>query len=225
MQILLVEDDTQIAEFIQLSLKQAGYGCFWATDGEMGLFAARHYSFSAIIMDIMIPKINGLDIIRKIRAEGNTTPIIVLSARGSVESKIEGLEAGGDDYLSKPFSIAELLARIQALIRRNDSPSSKTILKIDDLEMNLITHKVTRGNSQIDLQPLEYQLLEYLMRNSGRVVSKNTILQSVWDFSFAPTTNVVEARVCKLREKIDKNYDIKLLHTVRGFGYVLEKRQ
>jgi DNA-binding response OmpR family regulator len=169
----------------------------------------------------MLPKKDGLSIIRELRSSGKKLPIIVLSARGTVDARIRGLEAGADDYLAKPFSVAELLARLQALLRRTSQQDETTILKVEDLEMDLVSHRVTRGGRRIDLQPLEYQLLEYLMRNKGRVVSKNTILERVWDYDFDPHTNVVEARVCRLREKIDRCSTRKLITTVRGFGYVL----
>jgi len=172
-------------------------------------------------VDIMLPRLDGLEVIRRLRTAGKTLPIIVLSARGSVDAKIRGLEAGGDDYLAKPFSVAELVARVQALLRRASRAEETTVLKVDDLEMDLVTHRVTRAGEPIDLQPLEYQLLEYLMRNKGRVVSRNTILDRVWSCSFDPHTNVVESRVYHLREKIDRQAGRKLIRTVRGFGYVL----
>ena len=209
------------AEFVVGAFKQVGYTTTHVADGETGLAAALHGPYDAAVVDIMLPKLDGLEIIRRLREAGRGLPVIVLSARGSVDAKIRGLEAGGDDYLAKPFSVAELVARVQALLRRASRTEETTVLKVDDLEMDLVTHRVTRAGEPIDLQPLEYQLLEYLMRNKGRVVSRNTILDRVWNYSFDPHTNVVESRVYHLREKIDRQSARKLLRTVRGFGYVL----
>lgn len=221
MNILIIEDDTATAEFVAGAFRQAGYATAHVADGEAGLAAALHGPYDAAVVDIMLPRLDGLEVIRRVRAAGRILPIIVLSARGSVDAKIRGLEAGGDDYLAKPFSVAELVARVQALLRRASRAEETTILHVDDLEMDLVTHRVTRAGEPIDLQPLEYQLLEYLMRNRGRVVSRNTILDRVWNYSFDPHTNVVESRVYHLREKIDRRSERKLIRTVRGFGYVL----
>ena len=221
MKILLIEDDSATAEFVAGAFRQVGYTTEHVSDGESGLVAAMHGPYDAAVVDIMLPKLDGLEVIRRLRASGQALPIIVLSARGSVDAKIRGLEAGGDDYLAKPFSVAELVARVQALLRRASRAEETTVLKVDDLEMDLVTHRVTRAGEPIDLQPLEYQLLEYLMRNKGRVVSRNTILDRVWNYSFDPHTNVVESRVYHLLEKIDRQSARKLLRTVRGFGYVL----
>lgn len=221
MNILIIEDDTATAEFVAGAFKQVGYATMHVADGEAGLAAALHGPYDAAVIDIMLPRLDGLEIIRRVRAAGRALPIIVLSARGSVDAKIHGLEAGGDDYLAKPFSVAELVARVQALLRRASRAEETTILKVEDLVMDLVTHRVTRAGEPIDLQPLEYQLLEYLMRNRGRVVTRNTILDRVWNYSFDPHTNVVESRVYHLREKIDRRFERKLIRTVRGFGYVL----
>ena len=221
MNILIIEDDAATAEFVAGAFKQAGYATAHVADGETGLAAALHGPYDAAVVDIMLPRLDGLEVIRRLRTAGRTLPIIVLSARGSVDAKIRGLEAGGDDYLAKPFSVAELVARVQALLRRVNRAEETTILRVDDLEMDLVTHRVTRAGVLIDLQPLEYQLLEYLMRNRGRVVSRNTILDRVWNYRHDPHTNVVESRVYHLREKIDRQSDRKLIRTVRGFGYVL----
>ena len=221
MNILIIEDDTATAEFVAGAFKQVGYATTHVPDGETGFAAALHGPYDAAVVDIMLPRLDGLEVIRRLRAAGRTLPIIVLSARGSVDAKIRGLEAGGDDYLAKPFSVAELVARVQALLRRASRSEETTVLRVDDLEMDLVTHRVTRAGEPIDLQPLEYQLLEYLMRNKGRVVSRNTILDRVWNCSFDPHTNVVESRVYHLREKIDRRSERKLIRTVRGFGYVL----
>ena len=221
MNILIIEDDVATAEFVVGAFKQVGYTTTHVADGETGLAAALHGPYDAAVVDIMLPKLDGLEIIRRLREAGRGLPVIVLSARGSVDAKIRGLEAGGDDYLAKPFSVAELVAHVQALLRRASRAEETTVLKVDDLVMDLVTHRVTRAGEPIDLQPLEYQLLEYLMRNKGRVVSRNTILDRVWNYSFDPHTNVVESRVYHLREKIDRQSSRKLLRTVRGFGYVL----
>lgn len=224
MQILIVEDDAKVAEFVAEGFRREGHVATIARDGEEGLVAALNGTYDAAVMDIMLPKMDGLEIIRRMRAAGRRLPVIVLSARGSVEAKIEGLEVGADDYLAKPFSIAELLARVQALLRRSSSTPESTSLRVSDLEMDLVTHRVTRAGRRIDLQPLEYQLLEYLMRNKGRVVSKTTIMDRVWDYAFDPRTNVVECRVSRLRTKITAAGEKELIHTMRGFGYVLEER-
>ena len=224
MHILIVEDDRTMADYVSDGLRRSGFVCTHAADGEEGLVAVLHGGYDAVVMDIMLPKLDGLEIIRRARAAGVRTPIIVLSARGSVEAKVTGLEAGGDDYLAKPFSITELVARVQALPRRASATPEATALREADLEVDVVTHRVTRAGRRIDLQPLEYQLLEYLMRNKGRVVSKTTIMERVWDYAFDPHTNVVEVRVSRLRSKITAPGERELIHTIRRFGYVLEAR-
>lgn len=224
MHILIVEDDRMMADYVSDGLRRSGFVCTHAADGEEGLVAVLHGGYDAVVMDIMLPKLDGLEIIRRARAAGVRTPIIVLSARGSVEAKVTGLEAGGDDYLAKPFSITELIARVQALLRRASATPEATALREADLEVDVVTHRVTRAGRRIDLQPLEYQLLEYLMRNKGRVVSKTTIMERVWDYAFDPHTNVVEVRVSRLRSKITAPGERELIHTIRRFGYVLEAR-
>ena len=224
MHILIVEDDRMMADYVSDGLRRSGFVCTHAADGEEGLVAVLHGGYDAVVMDIMLPKLDGLEIIRRARAAGVRTPIIVLSARGSVEAKVTGLEAGGDDYLAKPFSITELVARVQALLRRASATPEATALWEADLEVDVVTHRVTRAGRRIDLQPLEYQLLEYLMRNKGRVVSKTTIMERVWDYAFDPHTNVVEVRVSRLRSKITAPGERELIHTIRRFGYVLEAR-
>lgn len=222
MKILLIEDDARTAAFILKGLKQAGFTTVHAEDGKTGLFKAKTEEFDLAVIDIMLPVMDGFSVIEKIRAAKITTPIIILSAKNAVEDKIRGLQLGSDDYLAKPFSFSELLARIQALLRRANTVSDPTTLTVADLTIDLLSHRVTRGNVRIDIQPLEFQLLEYLVRNTGRVVSKTMIMEHVWEYNFDPQTNVVEARVCRLRDKIDKPFERKLIHTVRGFGYVLE---
>ena len=224
MHIIIVEDDRTMADYVSDGLRRSGFVCTHAADGEEGLVAVLHGGYDAVVMDIMLPKLDGLEIIRRARAAGVRTPIIVLSARGSVEAKVTGLEAGGDDYLAKPFSITELVARVQALLRRASATPEATALREADLEVDVVTHRVTRAGRRIDLQPLEYQLLEYLMRNKGRVVSKTTIMERVWDYAFDPHTNVVEVRVSRLRSKITAPGERELIHTIRRFGYVLEAR-
>ena len=224
MHILIVEDDRTMADYVSDGLRRSGFVCTHAADGEEGLVAVLHGGYDAVVMDIMLPKLDGLEIIRRARAAGVRTPIIVLSARGSVEAKVTGLEAGGDDYLAKPFSITELIARVQALLRRASATPEATALREADLEVDVVTHRVTRAGRRIDLQPLEYQLLESLMRNKGRVVSKTTIMERVWDYAFDPHTNVVEVRVSRLRSKITAPGERELIHTIRRFGYVLEAR-
>jgi len=212
-----------IASFVVKGLKEAGYTVDHATNGEDGLHLALTESYDAAIVDIMLPKLNGLSLITEIRKHERNTPVIILSAKRSVEDRIKGLQTGSDDYLTKPFSFSELLARLQALIRRANGVSEATRLAVADLTMDLLAREVTRSGLKIDLQPREFSLLEYLMRNGGRVVSKTMIMEHVWDYNFDPQTNVVEARMSKLRDKVDKNYEKKLIHTVRGAGYILKE--
>ncbi|MGB2764061.1 MAG: response regulator transcription factor [Candidatus Aminicenantaceae bacterium] len=225
MRILLVEDDAKTASFIINGLRQAGFAVDHASDGEDGLHLASTESYDTAVVDIMLPKLDGLTLIDELRKCKVSTPVIVLSAKSSVDDRIKGLHAGGDDYLVKPFSFSELLARIQALIRRAGDVSQPTILTWGDLRMDLVKHKIFRAGTEIELQPREFALLEYLMRNAGRVVSKTMIMEHVWDYNFDPQTNVVEARICRLREKIDRPFDRKLIHTICGVGYVLEEKK
>ena len=222
MRILLVEDDSSIASFILQGLKQAGYAVDHATDGEQGLHMALTESYDTAIVDIMLPKIDGLTLIEKLRANSLLTPVIILSAKRTVDDRVKGLQSGGDDYLTKPFAFSELLARIQALIRRATHTTEPTTLTVGELTMNLLTREVKRGNVRLDLQPREFSLLEYLMRNANRVVSKTMILEHVWDYNFDPQTNVVDVLVCRLRSKVDKEFPRKMIHTIRGVGYVLK---
>jgi len=223
MRILLVEDDAKIASFIVKGLRAAGYAVDHAPDGEEGLRLALTEPYDTAVIDLMLPLMNGLALIREMRAEKVNTPVLILSAKGSVDDRVKGLQTGADDYLTKPFAFSELLARVQALIRRAGGISDPTRLTAGDLSVNLITREVTRGEKRIDLQPREFSLLEYLMRNAGRIVSKTMIMEHVWDYHFDPQTNVVEARISRLRDKIDRNTDQKLIHTVRGVGYVLKE--
>lgn len=223
MRVLLVEDDTKIASFIIKGLKAAGYAVDCAHEGEKGLQMALTEPYDAAVIDIMLPKLDGLSLIEKMRKAKTGTPVIILSAKGSVDDRIRGLQTGSDDYLTKPFAFSELLARIQALIRRATGTSEPTRLSVGDLSMNLLTREVTRRGRKIELQPIEFSLLEYLMRSAGRVVSKTMIMEHVWNYNFDPQTNVVEARISRLRDKIDREFDRKLIHTVRGVGYVLKE--
>ncbi len=222
MRILLVEDDQKQAHFIQKGLSQAGMRTDHADDGEEGLHLALTLSYDVCIFDLMLPLRDGLSLIHIVRSHGITTPILILSARNSVDDRVKGLRAGGDDYLVKPFAFSELLARLEALHRRATGLSDSDHIHVADLYIDLQRHKVTRSKVNIDLQPKEYALLVYLMKNTGRVVSKTMIMEHVWDYNFDPQTNVVEARISRLREKVDRSFDCHLIHTVRGIGYVLE---
>ncbi|MBP1742035.1 MAG: DNA-binding response regulator [Deltaproteobacteria bacterium] len=222
MRLLLVEDDPKIASFIVKGMKAEGYAVDHAQDGQEGLHMAVTEPYDAAIIDVMLPKLDGLSVIQRMRKEKVNTPVIILSAKGSVDDRVKGLQAGGDDYLPKPFAFSELLARVQALIRRASGLSEPTRLVYADLTMNLLAREVTRGGRKLELQRLEFALLEYLMRNEGRVVSKTMIMEHVWDYNFDPQTNVVESRICRLRDKIDRGFDKKLIHTVRGVGYALK---
>ncbi len=222
MRILLVEDDLKTADFILKGLHQSGYNVLHSPDGLDAYVKAQSEEFDLAIVDIMLPKMDGLTLVTRLREKNMVLPVLILSAKNSVDDKVKGLQSGCDDYLGKPFAFSELLARIQALLRRSSSQNAPTTLAVKDLTLDLIRHKVTRGTVKIDIQPLEFALLEYLVRNTGRVVSKTMIMEHVWEYNFDPQTNIVETRVCRLRDKIDKPFPVKLIHTVRGFGYVLE---
>jgi len=224
MRVLVVEDDLRTASFITKGLKQEGFVVDHAVDGEEGLHLATSESYDVAVVDIMLPRLDGLALIEDLRRQGVLVPVIVLSAKSSVNDRVRGLQAGGDDYLVKPFAFSELIARIQALIRRATSVAEVSSLTVGDLRMDLIKKNVIRADEQIELQPKEFALLEYLMRNPGRVVSKTMIMEHVWDYNFDPQTNVVEARICRLRDKIDRPFKARLIHTIRGVGYVLEEK-
>jgi two-component system OmpR family response regulator len=221
MRALLVEDDGTIAEFVARGLREAGFAVDQAPDGDAGLTAALGQSYDVAIMDVMLPKRDGLSLIEELRRRGIVTPVLILSARRSVDDRVRGLQAGGDDYLTKPFAFAELLARVQALVRRASRTPEPTTLTFDDLGLDLLSRRVTRAGQAIDLRPREFALLEYLLRNAGRVVSKTMILSHVWEYNFDPQTNIVDVLVSRLRDRIDRPFEKKLLHTVRGVGYVL----
>ena len=226
MKILVIEDDEKIASFIAKGLKENGYDVDMAADGLLGQSMAEQGQYDAVVADIMLPSKDGLKIVQDLRAKNISIPVIFLSAKSSVEDRIAGLQAGGDDYLGKPFAISELTARIQALIRRSTvavPPSETTLLSHGDLKLNLLTREVYRGEKKIELQTREFTLLEYLLRNAGKCVTKTLILEHVWDYNFDPQTNVVDVLVCRLRNKIDKGFKTSLIHTIRGMGYVLKQ--
>jgi two-component system OmpR family response regulator len=223
MRLLLVEDDVKIAQFVVNGLREAGFAVDHAANGEDGLHLALTEPYDIAVVDLMLPKLDGLTLIEEVRRNNIDTPVLILSAKRSVDDRVKGLKIGSDDYLVKPFAFSELLARVQALIRRSTRITAPSELTVADLTLDLHARKVFRADEEIFLQPLEFSLLEYLMRNAGRVVSKTMIMEHVWDYNFSPQTNVVEARICYLRDKIDKYFDVKLIHTVRGVGYVLKE--
>jgi DNA-binding response OmpR family regulator len=221
MRVLLIEDDRTIADFVMRGLREAGFVVDHEADGEAGLEAALQQPYDVAIVDLMLPRRDGLSVIDALRKRGAATPVLILSARRSVDDRVKGLQAGGDDYLTKPFAFAELLARVQALVRRASRSTEPTTLTVEDLVLELLSRRVTRGGTALDLRPREFALLEYLMRNAGKVVSKTMILSHVWDYRFDPQTNIVDVLVSRLREKIDRPFERKLLRTLRGVGYVL----
>lgn len=221
MKILLIEDDAETAGYIVHGLTEAGLVVDHAKNGREGLFLAAGESYDLMIVDRMLPGLDGLGIVKTIRGAGVKTPVLFLTTMAGVDDRVEGLEAGGDDYLVKPFAFSELLARLHALARRPPLTAEETVLKVADLEMDLIRRKVTRGGQPIEIQPREFRLLEYLMRNAGRVITRTMLLEQVWEFHFDPKTNVVETHISRLRAKVDKPFDIDLIHTVRGAGYSL----
>ncbi|MDQ3196016.1 MAG: response regulator transcription factor [Pseudomonadota bacterium] len=223
MRLLFVEDDLRIVSFVVKGLKEAGFVVTHAADGHSGLELALDGSYDAAIIDIMLPRMDGLTLIEEVRRRRIRLPVIILSAKRTVDERVQGLQAGGDDYLTKPFAFSELLARIHALIRRANNTPEPTGITVGDLHIDLLARFVTRGSKKIDLQPREFCVLEYLARNAGRIVSKTMIMERVWDYNFDPQTNVVESRICRLRDKIDKGFAKPLIHTVRGMGYVLRE--
>ena len=222
MRVLIVEDDRTIADFVAKGLAEAGYAVDVAADGERGLELAMASTYDAAIVDVMLPKLDGLTLIDRMRARSIRTPVLILSARRTVDDRVSGLQAGGDDYLTKPFAFAELLARLQALMRRSSGATEPTKLSVANLSLDLLTRRTERAGRTLELRPREFALLEYLMRNAGRVLSKTMILSHVWGYNFNPGTNVVDVLVSRLREKIDRDFEPKLLQTVRGVGYVLK---
>ncbi len=223
--ILLVEDDKKTGSFIKSGLKEEGFSVHHALDGRTGLDLGLEDNFDAAIVDIMLPGIDGLSLVEQLRSAGSSMPILFLSGRKTVEDRLSGFKAGGDDYLVKPFSFAELVARLLALLRRSQPTSEQSLLTVADLDLDLLSHKVFRGDQEIELQQREFNLLTYLLQHKGRVISKMMILEQVWGYDFDPQTNVVEACICRLRDKIDSEKKQRLIHTVRGVGYVLDEKR
>jgi two-component system, OmpR family, response regulator len=222
MQLLLIEDDRDAAGYLVRALTEAGYRVDHAADGRDGLFLATERSYDAIVADRMLPHLDGLTIIEVLRKQGNRTPVLVLSALGSVDQRVEGLRSGGDDYLTKPFALSELLARLEALLRRGQvAPGPETRLRVADLELDLLGRTVTRAGRRIELTAREFQLLEFLLRRAGQVVTRTMLLEGVWDLHFDPQTNVIDVHMSRLRQAIDKGFDRPLLHTIRGAGYTV----
>ncbi|MEO1088996.1 MAG: winged helix-turn-helix domain-containing protein [Pseudomonadota bacterium] len=223
MKILLVEDDAETAAYVAKGLSEAGHLVDRAGDGQDGLFLASDGGYDVLVVDRMVPKLDGLAMVRALRAMGNETPTLFLTARAGVGDRVEGFEAGGDDYLVKPFAFAELLARVQALGRRPPLQAPPTLLKVGDLELDVVKRAVARNGQRIDLQPREFRLLEYLMRREGEVVTRTMLLEGVWDFHFDPKTSVVETHISRLRAKVDRGFPEPLIHTVRGAGYCVRR--
>jgi two-component system, OmpR family, response regulator len=223
MKLLVVEDDKEAGAYLKRALNQAGHTVDHVADGREGLLLAAAESYDVIVLDRMLPKMDGLAIVRTIRASGVKTPVLLLTALGGIDDRVEGLEAGGDDYLVKPFAIAELMARVNALARRPPTQDAPTALQVADLKLDRLARTVTRAGARIELQPREFQLLEYLMRHAGRVVTRTMLLESVWDYHFDPKTNIVETHMSRLRAKIDRGRAQELIHTVRGAGYCLRE--
>lgn len=223
MHVLLIEDDKDAANFIVKGMQEAGHQIDHVADGSSGLYNAVEKEYDVIIVDRMLPKLDGLTIIQTLRASGKTTPILILSALHQVDERVKGLKSGGDDYLVKPFAFAELMARIEVLMRRQRMPNEQSSLQVGDLVMNFLTRKVTRAGKDIPLQNREFMLLEYLMRHAGQVVTRTMLLESVWDFHFDPQTNVIDVQVSRLRQKVDKGFEKSLIKTIRGVGYQMSE--
>ncbi len=223
MRVLLIEDDDAIASFVVKGLREAGFAVDYADNGEDGLALALAVPYDAIIVDIMLPKIDGLTVISRVREKKPNIPVMILSAKRTIDDRVKGLRMGSDDYLTKPFAFTELLARVNALVRRSTGVLNPTKIEVSDLAIDLLSREVFRSGKKIELQAKEFALLEYLMRNTGRVVSKTMIMEHVWDYNFDPQTNVVEARMSKLRDKIDRGFNRELIETIRGVGYVIRK--
>lgn len=221
MHLLLIEDDAEAAAFLSKGLRESGYTVDLATDGRDGLFQATEEKYDLLIVDRQLPHLDGLSIVQLLRRNGNHVPVLVLSALGSVDERIEGLRAGGDDYLTKPFAFGELIARVEALLRRGQATEITTRLRVADLEMDLLGRTVNRSGQRLDLTQKEYQLLEFLMRRTGQVVTRTMLLENVWDLHFDPQTNVIDVHMSRLRSAVDKGFEKPLIHTVRGAGYIL----
>jgi DNA-binding response OmpR family regulator len=223
MRLLIIEDDKKIASFIGKGFKQAGFAVDNAKDGVVGLELMLTQPYDAAVIDVMLPKLDGLTLLENARKQNISTPVIILSAKRTVDDRIVGLQKGGDDYLVKPYAFSELLARVQALIRRASNTPESTRLAVGEMSIDLLTREVTRADRKIYLQPREFALLEYLMRNPGRIVSKTMIMDHVYDYNFDPQTNVVDVLICRLRDKVDRDFEKKMIHTIRGVGYVLKE--
>ncbi len=223
MRLLIVEDDRDAAEYLVKAFREVGHVADHAADGEDGLAMALDGQYDVLIVDRMLPKLDGLALIGTLRQKGIETPVLILSALGQVDDRVKGLRAGGDDYLPKPYSFSELLARIEVLARRRSGRGEETVYRVGDLELDRLSHRVTRGDSEIVLQPREFRLLEYLMKHGGQVVTRTMLLENVWDYHFDPQTNVIDVHMSRLRSKIDKGFARPLLHTVRGAGYVIRE--
>jgi two-component system OmpR family response regulator len=221
MRLLIIEDDTDAAEYIVRAFREVGHVADHVTDGEEGLAMALEGHYDVLIVDRMLPKLDGLSVIKSLRDKSIETPVLILSALGQVDDRVKGLRAGGDDYLPKPYSFSELLARVEALVRRRGGRGEETVYRVADLELDRLSHTVTRGREEIVLQPREFRLLEYLMKHAGQVVTRTMLLENVWDYHFDPQTNVIDVHISRLRSKIDKGFDQSLLHTVRGAGYMI----
>ena len=221
MRLLIVEDDRDAADYLVKAFREIGHVADRAADGEEGLALALEGQYDVLVIDRMLPKLDGLSLIGQLRAEGVETPVLILSALGQVDDRVKGLRAGGDDYLPKPYSFAELAARVEVLSRRRGGRNEETVYRVGDLELDRLSHRVSRGDDEIVLQPREFRLLEYLMKHAGQVVTRTMLLENVWDYHFDPQTNVIDVHMSRLRSKIDKGYARSLLHTVRGAGYVI----
>lgn len=222
MKILIIEDDLDAASYLVKAFREAGHSTEHASDGESGLFMASENNYDVVVVDRMLPRRDGLSVISELRKRGVNTPVLILSALGQVDDRVTGLRAGGDDYLPKPYSFTELLARVEVLGRRRGSPEQDMVYKVGDLELDRLAHDVRRAGKEIVLQPREYRLLEYLMKNAGQVVTRTMLLENVWDYHFDPQTNVIDVHVSRLRSKIEKDFDRPLLRTVRGAGYMIK---
>jgi two-component system, OmpR family, response regulator len=221
MRLLIIEDDRDVASYLAKAFSEVGHVADVAGDGEDGLNLALEGSYDVLIVDRMLPKLDGLSVIGKLRAAGVATPALILSALGQVDDRVKGLRAGGDDYLAKPYAFSELLARVEVLARRRVGPGEETVYRVADLELDRLSHRVIRGKEEIVLQPREFRLLEYLMKHAGQVVTRTMLLENVWDYHFDPQTNVIDVHISRLRSKIDKGFSQPLLHTVRGAGYMV----
>ena len=225
MRVLIIEDDPEAVEYMVKGLKESGHAADHAIDGEDGFHMAQGEEYDVLVVDRMLPGLDGLSLVRRLRAEGNQTPVLFLSALGAVDDRVKGLRAGGDDYLVKPYAFSELLARIEALVRRQRPAEAQTRLRVGDLEMDLLARRVVRGGTRIELQPREFRLLEYLMKHAGQVVTRTMLLENVWEYHFDPQTNVIDVHISRLRAKIDKDFARPLLNTVRGAGYCIREAE